>query len=80
MLIGSIAGILIYSWLLFFIAPQLMLQISAFIAVAAIFVILGWIGYTMASIPSTVPLEGELTSSQNEASTQSISATKESAA
>ncbi|NWG09204.1 MAG: transcriptional regulator [Nitrososphaerales archaeon] len=59
-LIASILGIIIYGWLLFFIAPQLVLQISAFIAVVAILVILAWIGWTMATTPPPKPIETEV--------------------
>jgi predicted DNA-binding transcriptional regulator len=50
-LIVSIAGIIVYAWLLFFINALLVLQISAFIAIVAILGILAWIGYTMATTP-----------------------------
>ncbi|MGQ9719337.1 MAG: transcriptional regulator [Nitrososphaerales archaeon] len=59
-LIASILGIILYGWLLFFIAPQLVLQISAFIAVVAILVILAWIGWTMATTPPPKTIETEV--------------------
>lgn len=59
-LIASALGIIIYGWLLFFIAPQLVLQITVFIAVAVILVILAWIGWTMATTPPPKPIEPEL--------------------
>jgi predicted DNA-binding transcriptional regulator len=57
-LIGSIAGIAIYFWLLFM-SPWswLTLQISAFAAVAMILLIMAWIGYTLLSTPPPMPLE-----------------------
>ncbi|MGQ9469036.1 MAG: transcriptional regulator [Nitrososphaerales archaeon] len=55
-------GIVIYGWLLFFIAPQLVLQISAFVAIVAILGILAWIGWTMANTLPPAPIEAELTS------------------
>lgn len=57
-LIGSIAGIVAYFWLLFF-SPwaYITLQLSAFIAVAMILIIMAWIGYTLATTPPPVPLE-----------------------
>lgn len=60
----SIAGLLIYGWLLFFTAPQLILQVTAFIAVAAVLGILAWIGYTMATTPPPAPLGAEPPSTQ----------------
>jgi predicted DNA-binding transcriptional regulator len=68
MLIVSIAGIIIYGWLLFFINALFVLQVSAFIAVVAILGILAWIGYTMATTPPPAPIE-ELTTAQPETST-----------
>jgi len=57
-LIISIVGIIIYFWLVFF-TPWAMLtiQVSAFLAVAAMLLILAWIGYTMATTPPPVPIE-----------------------
>ncbi len=57
-LIGSIAGIAIYFWLLFM-SPWswLTLQISAFAAVAMILLIMAWIGYTLLTTPPPMPLE-----------------------
>jgi len=57
-LIGSIAGIAIYFWLLFM-SPWswFTLQISAFAAVAMILLIMAWIGYTMLTTPPPMPLE-----------------------
>ena len=54
LLIIGLAGILIYSWLLFLYNASmttLILQITAFLAVAMILVIIAWIGYTMATTP-----------------------------
>jgi predicted DNA-binding transcriptional regulator len=57
-LIGSIAGIAIYFWLLFMSAwSWLTLQISAFAAVAMILLIMAWIGYTLFTTPPPMPLE-----------------------
>jgi len=55
--IGSILGIIIYAWLLFFISPIIVIQITLFIAVSAILAILSWIGYTLATTPSPKPIE-----------------------
>lgn len=51
LLIIGIAGILLYGWLVFIYNPVLILQITAFVAVAAILGIVAWIGYTMATTP-----------------------------
>jgi len=56
-LIGSILGIIIYAWLLFFISPIIVIQITLFIAVSAILIILSWIGYTLATTPPPKPIE-----------------------
>ena len=49
-LLGSIIGIIVYASLLFF-NVALILQITAFVAVAGILGIIGWIGYTLATTP-----------------------------
>lgn len=61
LLIGSILGILLYGWLLWY-YPTLILQITAFVAVASLLGILGWIGYTMATTPPPAPIEPETSS------------------
>ncbi len=55
---GSILGILAYAYLLFM-APysELVLKLTAFVAVAAVLAILAWIGYTLATTPPPPPLE-----------------------
>jgi predicted DNA-binding transcriptional regulator len=55
-LITSIIGIGLYAWLLYAYA-LIVLQITAFIAIAAILGILAWIGYTMATTPPPTPIE-----------------------
>jgi len=55
--IGSILGIIIYAWLIFFISPIIVIQITLFIAVSAILAILSWIGYTLATTPPPKPIE-----------------------
>jgi predicted DNA-binding transcriptional regulator len=57
-LVASIIGVIVYAWLLFAYAI-VVLQITAFIAVAAILVIAAWIGWTMATTPPPAPLEPE---------------------
>ena len=57
----SIAVIAVYGWLLF--APpsegldMLLLKLTAFVAVAGVFGILAWIGYTLATTPPPKPIE-----------------------
>jgi predicted DNA-binding transcriptional regulator len=58
LLVAGVVGILVYAWLLFAYAI-LVLQITAFIAVGAVLVILAWIGWTMATTPPPAPLEPE---------------------
>ena len=67
LLVASIAGIVVYAWLLFAYAI-LILQITAFVAVAAVLVIAAWIGWTMATTPPPAPLEPEITPTTSPAS------------
>jgi predicted DNA-binding transcriptional regulator len=55
-LVAGVAGILLYAWLIYAF-PLVVLQITAFLAVAAVLVILAWIGWTMATTPPPTPLE-----------------------
>ena len=57
-LIGSLVGIACYFYLVF-LSPWalLVVQISVFLAVAAILAIMAWIGYTLATTPPPEPLE-----------------------
>jgi predicted DNA-binding transcriptional regulator len=57
-LLVSVAGIAVYAWLLYAYSI-VVLQLTAFIAVAGILVILAWIGWTMATTPPPAPLESE---------------------
>ena len=68
-LLGSLFGIACYVYLVF-LSPWAMLvvQISAFLAVAAVLAIVAWIGYTLATTPSHEPLEdltAELSTEEN---------------
>lgn len=58
LLIACVAGIILYGWLVLF-SPwaMLVLQITAFAAVATILGVLAWIGYTLATTPPPKPLE-----------------------
>jgi predicted DNA-binding transcriptional regulator len=57
-LLGSLAGIVIYFWLLFM-SPWgwLTIQVSALLAVGMVLLIMAWIGYTLATTPPPMPLE-----------------------
>jgi len=57
-LVGSVAGIIVYAWLLYSFTI-IMLQLTAFLAVAAVLVILAWIGWTMATTPPLEPINYE---------------------
>jgi len=56
--IGSIAGIAAYFYLTF-LSPwtMLIIQISAFAAVATILAIASWIGYTLSTTPPPTPID-----------------------
>jgi len=57
---GSVAGILVYGWLIFLNEPWvslLVLKLTGFIAVAGVLGILAWIGYTLATTPPPKPIE-----------------------
>lgn len=69
LLVASIAGIVVYAWLLFAYAI-VVLQITAFVAVAGVLVIAAWIGWTMATTPPPAPLEPEVTLTTSAASPQ----------
>lgn len=58
LLLGSLAGVGVYFWLVFM-SPWMWLtvQVSAFLAVAAVLLIVAWIGYTLATTPPPMPLE-----------------------
>ncbi|MEM2088368.1 MAG: transcriptional regulator [Thermoproteota archaeon] len=54
----SIAGVLVYLWLVFFSAWwELILKLTAFAAVGFVLFIMGWIGYTLATTPPPKPIE-----------------------
>jgi len=57
-LVGSLLGVACYFWLIF-LSPWslLVVQVSAFAAVAAALWIVAWIGYTLATTPPPMPLK-----------------------
>jgi len=68
-LFGSLLGIVCYVYLLF-LSPWalLVVQVSAFLAVAAVLAVVAWMGYTIAATPSPEPLEdltAELSTGEN---------------
>jgi predicted DNA-binding transcriptional regulator len=63
LVIGGIAGIVIYGLLLWN-YTMVVLAITAFVGVAAILVIVAWIGWTMATTPPPPPIEIETTSEE----------------
>jgi predicted DNA-binding transcriptional regulator len=65
-LIASVATLVAYSWLLYAYAI-VVLQITAFVAVAAVLVILAWIGGTMATTPPPAPFEPETAATETTA-------------
>lgn len=69
-LMGSILGVFAYLYLAL-LSPWTMLtiQISAFLAVAAVLLIVAWIGYTLATTPPPTHLE-DLGSLEQETETQ----------
>jgi len=58
MMVVSVAVILVYGWLVFLSdLAILILKLTGFIAIAAVFGILAWIGYTLATTPPPKPIE-----------------------
>lgn len=57
-LVASVAGVLVYGWLLFFSQWGILaLQLTGFIAIAAVSAIVAWIGYTMATTMPPKPIQ-----------------------
>jgi len=58
LLVVSIIVIIVYGWLVFLTQWwELILKLTGFIAIAAVFGILAWIGYTLATTPPPKPIE-----------------------
>ena len=58
LLVAGIIGIIIYGWLVFLSAwSYIVLQLTGFVAVAAVLGIIAWIGYTLATTPPPKPIE-----------------------
>ena len=60
-MVGSLLGVALYYYLLF-VSPWalLVLQVSAFMAVTAVLVIMAWIGYTLITTPPMEELKVDL--------------------
>ncbi|MEM2136550.1 MAG: transcriptional regulator [Candidatus Methanomethylicia archaeon] len=56
LLLASIIGIILYGYLLY-IYPTIIVQITLFVAVTAVGLIVAWIGYTLATTPPPKPIE-----------------------
>jgi predicted DNA-binding transcriptional regulator len=77
MLVGSALGIAVYGWLVYAF-PTIVLQVTAFLAVAAVLVIVAWIGWTMATTPPLEPFEMDSTPSESqEAKSEEVAAPRE---
>ena len=58
LMVLAVTVIVAYGWIVFFTEwSLLLLQVTGFIAVAGIFGILAWIGYTLATTPPQKPIE-----------------------
>jgi predicted DNA-binding transcriptional regulator len=56
--LGGILGIVAYAWLVFLSEwAMITLQLTGFVAVAAVLAIVSWIGYTLATTPPPKPIE-----------------------
>ena len=73
-LLGSLAGIGIYVWVLIF-YTTIILQLTAFVAVASILGIIAWIGWTMASTPPPEPIDTQGLTGISETETATSTAT-----
>ncbi|MCS7369283.1 MAG: transcriptional regulator [archaeon GBS-70-058] len=56
LLLASIIGIIVYGYLIYM-YPMIVTQITLFVAVAAVGLIVAWIGYTLATTPPPKPIE-----------------------
>lgn len=82
----SVVVIVAYGWLVFMTDYALLiLQITGFIAVAGVFGILAWIGYTLATTPPPKPIEeiekeieAELKKLESEAAEKGVTSTESS--
>ena len=56
--LSSICAIIVYAWLVFFTQwAFLVLKLTGFAAIAGVFGVLAWIGYTLAATPPPKPIE-----------------------
>jgi hypothetical protein len=75
-LVAGIVGILAYGWVIYA-YPIVVLQITAFLAVAGVLGIAAWIGWTMATTPSPKPIETEVGRQGESAESQGTASTKD---
>ena len=72
LLLASVVGLLLYGWLLFFTEWSIVvLQLTGFLAVATVLLIVAWIGYTLALTPMPEPIEAFETLDETEAVVES---------
>jgi len=58
LMVLAMVVIIVYGWVVFFTEwSLLLLQVTGFVAVAGVFGILAWIGYTLATTPPPKPIE-----------------------
>ena len=58
LMVLAMVVVIVYGWVVFFTEwSLLLLQITGFVAVAGVFGILAWIGYTLATTPPPKPIE-----------------------
>jgi len=71
LVVGAVIGVILYGSLMFLPTDGFdsyavdVLKITAFVGIAAILGVLGWIGYVMATTPPPVPLEEPAKESTN---------------
>ena len=75
-LVAGIVGILAYGWVIYA-YPTVVLQITAFLAVAGVLGIAAWIGWTMATTHPPKPIETEVRRQAESAESQGTTSTKD---
>jgi len=77
LLIVGALGILVYGWLVFLTEwSMVVLELTGFVAVAAVLAIVSWIGYTMATTPPPKPIEDIESELKEEEKTSETAATQ----
>ena len=75
-LVAGIVGILAYGWVIYA-YPIVVLQITAFLAVAGVLGIAAWIGWTMATTPPPKPIETQVNRQAESAESQGTASAKD---